>query len=133
MQSKTVLLIEDDIVTSQLNQLLLDEWEAVKSHTTERDGLTAIIYLEKCHSKGGFPDLIFLDLNMVVMSGLEFLEHYGNNYLEQHPDTKIIILSNRVNDTEKRQALAYGFVQGLISKPLTSDKLQAVLNSENDG
>ncbi|MES2733874.1 MAG: response regulator [Bacteroidota bacterium] len=130
MKSKTVLMIEDDLITSQLNQLLLDEWESVKSYTTERDGLTAIMYLEKCHSKGGFPDLILLDLNMVVMSGLEFLEHYGKNYLDQHPDTKIIILSNRVNDTDKQQALAYGFVKGLINKPLTNDKLQAVLNPE---
>ena len=50
----------------------------------------------------GDPRIIFLDLRMPVMNGIEFLEHYD---APQHKDTTVIVFSNY--DAQKEVDKAY--------------------------
>ncbi|MEL7005719.1 MAG: response regulator, partial [Bacteroidota bacterium] len=68
MSSTKILLVDDDdtylFLTSKILEHIFSECEI----TTCLNGQEAIDFLEK-----GSPDVIFLDINMPVMNGWEFL------------------------------------------------------------
>src|SRR5690606_29907385 len=84
-ESVKVLLIEDDVRVRELYELVLkmDEYQVITAETGE-DGI------EKAKSEQ--PDLIFLDIRLPGMNGLEVLEILRQD--EQTSAIPVVILSN---------------------------------------
>lgn len=75
------------------------------------------------------PDLIFIDMNMPVMDGIEFLEEFYNNKnlkKEYREDTCIYMLTSSDNPIDKEKITKYN-IRGYISKPMTTDKLISIV------
>lgn len=66
--------------------MMILESDGIDVHAAE-NGQAALELLEK----QGDPGIIFLDLRMPVMSGLEFLEAYDTS---KHADTEVVVFSN---------------------------------------
>ena len=70
------------------------------------------------------PMLIFLDINMPIMDGFEFLDHFKKIQYSEHELNIITMFTSSGRETEKSKALTYGFVKGFIIKmPDTPKKL----------
>ena len=65
--------------------------------------------------------VIFLDLNMPVLNGWEFLDKYVELFHERND--KIIILSSSIDFLDRQKAKLYELVSGFLEKPLTMDKI----------
>ena len=80
-----VLLIEDDVRVRELYELVLkmDEYSVVTAETGE-DGLAK--------AREEMPDLIFLDIRLPGMDGLEVLETLRKD--EKTSSIPVVILSN---------------------------------------
>jgi CheY-like chemotaxis protein len=75
------------------------------------------------------PDIIFLDLNMPVVNGWQFLQQY-EVIKEQIPKKiKIYIVSSSINNSEINQATSNINVEGFLSKPLKPEALKEILMS----
>lgn len=100
-----VLIVEDDKVLNQAYKLILErEGHDVR---TAFNGSEALGLVEEDQ-----PDVILLDLLMPVMGGLEFLKAY--NPAENHPDTKIVILSNIGNEKEAEKGMKLGAYKYIV-------------------
>lgn len=73
------------------------------------------------------PEVIFLDLNMPIMNGWEFLEEFDK--LPIHSEKKIIIyiVSSSVDPRDLERVKDFRQVDNYILKPITPNDLAAVL------
>lgn len=116
-----VFLVDDDPINNLINRRLLG-----KTGISDRieEFLGGADALEKINEMN--PDeslIIFLDINMPVLNGWEFL----NKYLEtfSHRNDKIIILSSSIDFLDRQKANGYSIVSGFLEKPLTLEKINS--------
>ncbi len=116
-----VWLIDDDHVTNMLNQFFLEEHFPETQISAFTDAEKA---LEELCNQSKMPDCIFLDINMPVMDGWEFVDELTIKApgLSNIPD--IYILSSSVDPADLEKASACGLVKGFISKPLEPEKVK---------
>jgi len=107
----TFLLIEDDEIERLKFARVMQKNSFPHTLIATQNGEEALAYIEKEH----LPDLIFLDLNMPKMNGLEFLK-----VLKTNPKLKyipIVILSTSNNHSDLKESYEIG-AAGYIVKPL---------------
>jgi CheY-like chemotaxis protein len=73
------------------------------------------------------PEIIFLDINMPVMSGWEFLNAFERLDKDILNIITIIMLSTFDNQADLEKAKASGHVTDFISKPLIKERLEEIL------
>lgn len=114
-----IFLVDDDPINNLINKRLLGKVDIAKNIYEFLEGSEALNLLEQSPSHQEI--LIFLDINMPVMNGWEFLEAY----LGKFPDRKdkIVILSSSIDFQDRQKAMEYEIVLGFLEKPLTMDKI----------
>lgn len=92
----SILIVEDDVDLNSAYTMILNS--AGYEVSSAFNGEEALAHVKS----QGDPDIMFLDLRMPVMDGIEFLEKYD---APQHTDTTIIVFSNY--DAQKEVDKAY--------------------------
>jgi len=119
-RAKTILIIEDTLCCQQVTQLMLRAEMCcdVIVASNGREGLECLFSLD------GLVDLILLDIDMPIMTGLEFL-----SVVKQDPVLKkipiILQTGERVEELQKGMKMG---ASGYIQKPYTSEGLYAAIN-----
>ena len=75
--------------------------------------------------------LLFLDLNMPVLGGFEFLEKISAQSNSTSRRMKVVILSSSNSQADIKRAKEFPNVIKFLSKPLTVELLQSVTQSLN--
>jgi CheY-like chemotaxis protein len=118
-----ILLVEDDeitnyITTTKLRNIGFENVDAVLN------GELALEYLAKEQ-----PNLIFLDVNMPVMDGFEFLD--STEVQNQYSDIPIVLLTSSSRPKDKEMASRYSNVIEYLEKPLNYEKMKKILLAIN--
>lgn len=123
-----ILLIDDDETTNYVNSILIEKAECAELTKSVTSGHAALDYLKSVDKDGNHPqpDLIFLDINMPIMSGWEFIEEYRNLLPEQKGKVLVWMLSTSNNPDDHERAMKLGS-DGFMAKPLTISKLMDVV------
>jgi len=120
---EVIFLVDDDPINNLINKRLLVKL-GIKAQILEfQEGIEAISLLEKSDPKKS--TLIFLDINMPIMNGWEFLSVYQEKF--PHRNDEIIILSSSIDYQDRLKAQEYKVVSGYLEKPLTMDKITSQL------
>jgi CheY-like chemotaxis protein len=123
MKVNTILLVDDDNVTNFINERLINKLNIAQNVKVTSNGEEGITFIkEYCQTGNLCPEIIFLDINMPVMDGFEFIRAFEELKEVITNKTKIVILttSTNANDIEKLKYLGnFDF----INKPLTEEKL----------
>ena len=125
-----ILLVDDDKATNFLNKRLLSRMDIAHTIQIARNGVEAEEYLKKSMAnEPGFPkpDLIFLDINMPLINGWEFLtryEHLPDNFKNS---ILILMLTTSLREVDAERAQSSPFISGLIYKPLTELEIKKAI------
>lgn len=125
---RKVLLIEDDSITVLVCERIIKLTEFADEVISVNNGQEALDYFqqETGNTGNGFPEIIFLDINMPIMNGWEFLDEFGNIQSSLKKLPLIFILSSTVDPEDEKKGMSYPYVKNFISKPLTKEHLDAI-------
>jgi len=73
------------------------------------------------------PALIFLDINMPVMNGLDFLEAYGQLEIAGRANVMVVMLTSSIDQRDRQRALSYASVKDFLCKPLERQQVARLL------
>ena len=123
-----ILCVDDDPITLMLCKMVIAKSSFATEIITAQNGEEALNYFDdlKLNNLGAeikkYPSLVFLDLNMPVMDGWEFLDHFSKEeYTSAFKNTKIIVLSSTIDPNDIEKSKTYSMVLDFLSKPITKE------------
>ena len=72
--------------------------------------------------------IIFLDINMPIMDGWQFLDEYKIIKSSLKFKCKIFVLSSSINPDDIKKAESNVFVSKYLAKPLSMDNVDCIIN-----
>lgn len=118
-------IIDDDGIFVFVLQKLMQKTAHFEKVVNIGNGLDAIDVLVRQYDRDRtLPDLIFLDLNMPVLDGWQFLDEVEK--LPFKDQLHIYIISSSIDVREMQKAAEYTTVRRFVSKPVTLDWLNDI-------
>lgn len=130
----TVMLIDDSEMDNFINQNIIEANRFSERVYTTTNGLSALEFLNnllvnKETLKTMAPDVIFVDLNMPLMNGFQFINKFFELPKELVGSSKIVILTSSLNPSDRETALGIHKDIVFLHKPLTPAGLSSISGS----
>jgi len=131
-QPVSILLVDDDEINNFISIKLIKKALLTSDIMACLNGRFAIDQLVDIQKRDPekLPDYIFLDINMPIMNGWEFLEEYKRLNIDPLGKSKIFIISSSVFSNDINRAKSYPIVKSFISKPLSVEKIKELFEAE---
>lgn len=126
----TVMLIDDNELDNFINQKIIEGNYFSDKVYVNTSGVSALEFLKNLSvneelAEVLFPKVIFIDINMPLMDGFQFVEQYKK--LEGMPEgIKLAILTSSINPEDKIRAEHMDKDIMFINKPLTDEVLNSL-------
>ena len=117
-KQKTILIVDDDARITRLLRTIFEEDESIKVLVAD-DGSSAL-----SSARNESPDLIFLDVRLPGVDGIEVCKRLKNNRLTR--DIKVVIMSGRVDAGQVAKNVG---ADGHLDKPFELPDLQKKLEA----
>lgn len=124
-----ILCVDDDPITVMLCKKVIAKTFFSNEIITAQNGEKALQYFDAIKKSAAdnvlhkLPQLIFLDLNMPVMGGWEFLESFCGSEYSDFNAIKVVVLSSTIDPEDLEKAKKYPMVIDFLSKPITISML----------
>lgn len=74
-----------------------------------------------------FPEVVYVDVNMPVYNGFDFLDRFEREFTARLSETKVFMLSSSLRPEDRHRALMYRSVVDFVSKNDIDNFLQSTL------
>jgi CheY-like chemotaxis protein len=122
-----IMVIDDDPICNLLTTKVIEKANIESKIEVYNNPLDALKKLQK--GVGSMPDLIFLDLNMPVLHGWEFVSLFLELEPKRTKDVSLIILSASSNQSDLDKALEVECIKKYITKPLQTGEVRSLYNN----
>lgn len=127
-----IFLIDDDHLVNFLNQEIIKEaypQQIVKAFDNVIDAIEYFRLLANTPASENSTKFIFLDINMPVLDGWDFLDLFEQLPATVRDQCKVVMHTSSIDPRDIDKAKTYKSVTDYISKPLTPQILAKVFLS----
>lgn len=126
-----VCLIDDDNIYQFTARKIIESTGVAKQIQSFYNGEEAISFFkdEENQHPEALPDVIFLDINMPIMNGWEFLEEYNNVRSNLPKQIVVYMVSSSIDDNDFRKSKEYKSVSDFIIKPVNRIKFLELIGN----
>ncbi|CAH0336613.1 MAG: response regulator [Flavobacterium sp.] len=125
----TFCIVDDDDIYQFTTSLFLKKTDLVNKVIVFSNGLKAINFLkEEMENSENIPDILFLDVNMPVMDGWEFLEEYLLIKPMMPKTIVIYMVTSSVDEKDVLRAKNISALSGYLVKPISSENIVEVIS-----
>lgn len=126
-----VCLIDDDNIYQFTARKIIESTGLAGEIKSFYNGKEAIDFFtsEAGHNPESLPDVIFLDINMPIMNGWEFLDEYTGLHTSFPKHIVVYVVSSSIDDNDMRKSRGYQSVTDYIVKPVNRSTYQELLEN----
>jgi len=124
-----VYLIDDDEINNFICTNILKKIDFSDEVVAFESGSEALEALNRAVESGEdseIPDVIFLDINMPIMNGWDFLEEYKPLKQRINKGIALFMLSSSIYQADVEKSKQYDEVVDFVTKPLNADILNEI-------
>jgi CheY-like chemotaxis protein len=123
------IIDDNEIYQFTLMRIINDNKQAERIITFS-DGEKAIHYLaDNKATNENIPDIIFLDVNMPIMDGWQFIDEYASIKTEIKKKIVIFMLSSSVNPVDIERASKINEISDYIIKPMKLEEVKIIFDN----
>jgi len=125
------MLIDDNELDNFINQKIIESTFFADNIYVNTSGISALEFLKnilttKNLTENLIPNVIFIDINMPLMDGFQFIEEYLKLAKTIKNKPKLVILTSSLNAEDKNKASMLGGEIMFINKPLNDESLSSI-------
>jgi CheY-like chemotaxis protein len=129
---KAVMLIDDSETDNYVHEIIIKKSGFAENVYKHSGGVSSLEFLKNIEMlrpiifRSLLPSYLFLDINMPVLDGFQFLDEFINFSKSLKKGVKIVILSSSANSIDIEKASHYNEVVKFLHKPLTAEDLKSL-------
>lgn len=119
------IVVDDSKLDCFIAEKIINNTGKAESVKVFQQAGEALVYIGQNSSASGIT-VVFVDIQMPVMNGFEFVESFEKLSDEQKQNYHIYMLSSSINENDIARVKGYKSVKQFLNKPLTNDTINAV-------
>jgi CheY-like chemotaxis protein len=129
---KIAMLIDDNDLDNMINQKILEANNFSEIIYVNSSSMSALEFLKNLGASGTLtehllPDYIFVDLNMPIVDGVQFIDLFYKQHTAMLKKCKLVVLTSSINPNDKIKVSSLDSKIPFINKPLTGDILATLI------
>ena len=116
-------IVDDDPVYKKITEIRLRQKHKATDILMFADGEEAYRFLCDHDQSEELPDVILLDINMPIMNGWDFLDHFRALKPFIRKSIRIYIVSSSASQSDQSRARLYQEVSDYLIKPLNENDM----------
>ncbi len=125
-----VMLIDDNRHDNFFHEMAINNTGLARQVIKSMSAEEALTYLKEASADSSLlPQLIFLDINMPVTNGWEFLDEYEKMPSATKKAIVIVMLTTSSNPDDRSRGEAHTALGGFLTKPLTEEVFTDIVNT----
>lgn len=134
-KESVVLLIDDNDIDNFINERMVKGCayaDVVYVNTSTRSALEFLknLSVNPAVPSELFPTVIFLDINMPILDGFQFLAELEKFDYDFVKNVRVVMLTSSINPADQEKAMKSKLVCGFLHKPLTQEALMGITSAQ---
>lgn len=125
-----ICIVDDDAVYQFITRKTLEKNNLAKKILIFSDGEEAINFMiDNVANATNLPDIIFLDINMPIMDGFQFMEEYVALKPSIGKKITVYMVTSSVDPVDINRAKNISDISDYIVKPINAEQFEAIINT----